>query len=422
VIWTVCRISILRLWNNKQELALTFIVPILFFTIFALVFSRGIGQNVAQVRVAFVDDNQSIESNAIVRDACTHDEIKPVTGIGRTTPDWPIEKLSRWLISHQGVEVVVYIPSGFTSQDPESPTLSIQLFNEGTNPIGHRLVQASLAESIAMQLSAASLMAVQAAAPQLDNAEVTLASATTGVNLTPTTAAATRLPDSAMAVTRDGNAEPTVFQLINAFASNKHQPRIAMVAAGIAVMFLLFSANGAGASLLEEREAGTLGRLLSSRLTLNDLLLGKWLYITGLGCIQLLVMFAWGQLVFQVDLTGHFTGFAAMAVATAGACASFALFLATLCKSRQQLHGVSIVLVLSMSAIGGSMVPRYIMSDSMKQLGRFTFNGWALDGFQKVFWYDMPLFAIRMELFVLFAITLVLGLCSSLLAKRWSAV
>lgn len=407
MIWTVCKISILRLWNNKQELALAFVVPILFFSIFAMVFSRGVGQSVSQVRVAFVDDDRSPESLSIIRDASTHAEIKLVTGVGRTSAEWSIEKLSRMLISRMGVEVVVHIPAGFTSQDPDNPTLSIHLFNEGLNPIGHRLVQASLAESIAMELSTKSLAEAKPV-----KSEVVYASANSVVK-------PKQSPNAAEKV--QVIEEPQVFKSVNAFASNKHQPKVAMVAAGIAVMFLLFSANSAGASLLEEREAGTLGRLLSSQLTLNELLIGKWLFITGLGCSQLFAMFAWGQLVFGVDLTGHIAGFAAMTVVTSAACASFALFLASLCKSRQQLHGVSIVLVLTMSAVGGSMVPRYIMSDSMKQLGKLTFNGWALDGFQKVFWYDQTVSAIRLEILILFTITLLLGFVASVMARRWGA-
>ena len=161
--------------------------------------------------------------------------------------------------------------------------------------------------------------------------------------------------------------------------------------------------------------------MLSSRLTLTDLLLGKWIYITALGTTQLLIMFAWGQLVFGVDLYGHLIGFLVMAFATSAACASFALFLSAICRSRQQLHAASVVLVLSMSAVGGSMVPRYIMSDTMKQLGKFTFNGWALDGFQKLFWYDLPLSAIRAEVFVLLAVSIGLGIAARLLMKRWIA-
>lgn len=433
----------LRLWNNKQELVLAFVVPVLFFSIFALIFSRGVGQSISQVRVSFIDDDRSAESRSIIADACKPPEILPVTRVGHTSQDWSIEALSRWLISQRNVEVVVYIPAGFTTQDPSSPELSILLFNEGINPIGHRLVQASLAESIAMQFAAANLADLQAARPTpvqtsanstytsfpgTRTSESTLSgmaeqtsSVQTAVFERPATVEANRNHRSkANANTYDDGQQ--VFQSVNAFASNKHQPKVAMAAAGIAVMFLLFSANGAGASLLEEREAGTMGRLLSSRLSLTQLLMGKWIYITLLGFTQLCIMFAWGELVFKVNLLGHLPGFIAMSIATSAACASFALFLAALCKSRQQLHGISIVLVLTMSAVGGSMVPRYIMSDNMRILGKFTFNGWALDGFQKIFWYDLPLSAIRVEIAVLMGITLLLGGASRLLARHWSVI
>lgn len=410
MIWTIAKISVLRLWNNKQELALAFVVPVLFFSIFALIFSRGVGETVSQVRVSFIDDDRTPESQAIIQAACQHAEIRPATGVGRTDSQWPIDELSRALICHRSVEVVVHIPAGFTTQDPEAPHLSIQLFNEGINPIAHRLVQASLAESIAMQFAEANLDAAVQARPA-----VSFASATQPISTGP-------IVDRSDEARTAQAGEQQVFESVNAFASNKHQPKIAMYAAGIAVMFLLFSASGTGASLLEEREAGTLGRLLSSRLSVTDLLLGKWFYMTSLGTMQLAAMFLWGQFMFDVDLLGHLPGFIAMTVVTASACASFSLFLASICRSRQQLHGVSVVLILSMSAVGGSMVPRYIMSEPMRRLGKFTFNGWALDGFQKVFWYDLPLSAIRTELAVLVSIALLLGFTSRIMAQRWSTV
>lgn len=418
---TVFKISVLRLWNNRQELVLVFLVPIMFFSIFALIFSRGVGVSLAQVRVSFVDDDKSDASRALIKAACARDEIQPVAGIWRTSRDWSAEKLSKLLISQKSVEVVVHIPAGFTTQDPQAPHLSIGLFNEGTNPIAQRIVQAGLAESIAMLFAEANMVAVTGVQPAVAkgnespvnpavgdsrNTEVRRASTNT-LKLTETEAG-------------QSLDQPVVFQSIDAFASNKHQPKIAMYAAGIAIMFLLFSASGTGASLLEEREAGTLGRLLATRLSVTELMLGKWLYAVTLGTVQLIVMFAWGQLVFQVDLLGHLPGFAAMTIATTAACASFALFLATICRSRQQLHAVSVVLVLSMSAVGGSMIPRYIMSDSMKSLGKLTFNGWALDGFQKVFWYDLPITALRTELCVLASIAIVLGAGACHFAQRWS--
>ena len=49
---------------------------------------------------------------------------------------------------------------------------------------------------------------------------------------------------------------------------NKNNPMISFYAAAIGVMFLLFTASGAGGSLLDEAESGTLDRVLSSRVTM----------------------------------------------------------------------------------------------------------------------------------------------------------
>ena len=46
-----------------------------------------------------------------------------------------------------------------------------------------------------------------------------------------------------------------------------------------------------------------------------------------------------------------------------------------------------------MSALGGSMFPRFLMSETMQQFGLVTFNAWALDGYLKVFWRNAPLWS-----------------------------
>ncbi len=180
---------------------------------------------------------------------------------------------------------------------------------------------------------------------------------------------------------------------------------------------------GAGGALLEERESGTLERLLSSRLGMGRLLAGKWLYLLLLlGAAQLTVMLLWGQLVFGLDLVGHLAGFAIMTVATAAAAAAFGLVLAAACRTRGQLAGISTILILVMSAVGGSMFPRYLMPESMQRLGLLTFNGWALDGFTKVFWRDLPLTALWPQVAVLAAITTVLPALTRILARSWERV
>jgi ABC-2 type transport system permease protein len=133
-------------------------------------------------------------------------------------------------------------------------------------------------------------------------------------------------------------------------------------------------------------------------------------------------MFVWAQIVFGVDLLGHLPGFAVMTVVTAGAASSLALALAAACRTRAQLNAIAIVLILTMSALGGSMVPRYVMSGTMREIGRLTFNAWAVDGYTKVFWRGLPLRALLPELAVLVAAAVTLFLLARVLARRWESV
>ena len=61
MVWTILQVSFRRLKNNRSELLLTFLVPILFFSIFALIFgSRGTsGTSIPKIKIALSDQNPS---------------------------------------------------------------------------------------------------------------------------------------------------------------------------------------------------------------------------------------------------------------------------------------------------------------------------------------------------------------------------
>src|SRR4029078_11999114 len=103
------------------------------------------------------------------------------------------------------------------------------------------------------------------------------------------------------------------------------------------------------------------------------------------------------------------------------AAAAFGIMLGTLCRTRGQLAGVSTTVILMMSAIGGAMVPRLAMSDSLQTVGLFTFNAWALDGYQKVFWRDAPVWELWPQLLVLGLIAATFLWLARLFARRRDA-
>jgi len=65
------------------------------------------------------------------------------------------------------------------------------------------------------------------------------------------------------------------------------------------------------------------------------------------------------------------------------------------------------------------MFPRFLMSETMQKIGLLTFNGWALDGYLKVFWRDAPLLALWPQVLVLAGLTLIFLWSARLLARRW---
>jgi ABC-2 type transport system permease protein len=75
-----------------------------------------------------------------------------------------------------------------------------------------------------------------------------------------------------------------------------------------------------------------------------------------------------------------------------------------------------------MSALGGSMFPRFLMNATMQKIGFLTFNAWALDGYLKVFWREAPLVKLAPQVGVLAGLTVVFLFIARMLARRWEAV
>jgi ABC-2 type transport system permease protein len=161
---------------------------------------------------------------------------------------------------------------------------------------------------------------------------------------------------------------------------------------------------------------------------MGALLLSNWIFFAVLGIAQVTLMFGWAWLVFGLELftLRNLTGFVVLTLLTGAAAAAFGIVLATICRSRAQLSGISTIVILIMSALGGSMVPRFVMPDFMNTTALFTFNGWALDGYLDVFWYResgetliQMLLKIMPELIVLGGMTIVFLVAARLFARRW---
>jgi ABC-2 type transport system permease protein len=110
-----------------------------------------------------------------------------------------------------------------------------------------------------------------------------------------------------------------------------------------------------------------------------------------------------------------------MTVSTAAAGSALGLVLATACRTRAQLAGLSTIVILMMSALGRSMLPRVFMPEALRMVGLATFNGWALDGYNKVFWRELGAASLWPQVLVLAAMTAAFLVIARGLARRWEA-
>jgi ABC-2 type transport system permease protein len=429
---TLLRISFTNLRRDRVVQMSVFLIPIVFFSIFAAIFGSQTRNATSAVRVALVDEDHSPASRRLVaalreEKGLRVRETAQAAGAARSAAEAPLDRARALAMVRNGdVPVAIVIPAGFDSSFGSFGARAggtIELLADRADPVAPQVVSGLLQKT--GMTGAPDLFAKrglglfeQYGGPLTDRQRAAMSRWTSELNdSNPTRSARARAGDDSSA------AGLVPVKIVDVLGDRKKNPIVALTAAGIAVMFLLFSASSAGGSLLDEVDSGTLERLLTSRASMGTILAGKWLYVMLLGVFQVTVMFVWGMAVFKLDLMHHLPGFLIMTVFTAAAAAGFGLVLATLCRTRQQLGGISTILILSQSAIGGSMFPRFIMSEGLRSIGRFTtFNANALDGYEKVFWREAPVMDLWPQVLVLAVLTVVFLLIARTLARRWETV
>ncbi len=188
--------------------------------------------------------------------------------------------------------------------------------------------------------------------------------------------------------------------------------------AGTAILMLLFSVAGVGTSILEEKENGTINRLLYSPLKGSTILYSKMLFAFFISILQLTAMFLFAWLIFNMDLSVNIPGLILMIIATSFAVSGIGIFLAAIAKTRQQAQNLSTIIILVMSAIGGSMIPLFIMPSILQKIALLSVNYWGIQGFYDLFWRVLPLQDILPKILVLMSIGFVMTLASTRLFKK----
>ena len=424
MIAAIVRTAIVSLRRDRGALALSFILPVVFFSIFAVIFG-GRRNTTPKVTLIVVDEDHSRASERLVQglkgEGSLVVETRPAPVKGAEQPEY-IAATAEAAVKTGTAPVAVIIPHGFGENPisfgpPNTNRPKIQLLEDSSDVVAPQVVS-GLLQKVAIT-SLPDVMAEQGS-KYIDRFAGGLTREQRN-RIEQSLAYLRKQQDSGATASASANGSGGIVAVTSraVVGQNKNNPMVSFYAAAIGVMFLLFTASGAAGALLDEAESGTLDRVLSSRVTMTTLMLGKLTFNSLLAFSQLVLMFLWGWAVFRLDFWSHIPGFIVMGVSSAVAVAAFGILLASICSTRAQLGALSTLVILVMSSIGGSMFPRFLMPVGMQKAGLLTINAWAIDGFTKIFWRDEPVAHLWPQVLVLLGIAVVLFGIARRVARRW---
>ena len=369
----ILRATFLLLLRDRGALLMALVVPVVFFLIFAEIFSTAAGDQL-QLRVAIVDEVRSDESTRLLAALTAEPAIQPV-------PGELTRESARDLVRRGTADIGLIVRADgedlATAAGLAAPPLLLLV-----DP--SRSVTATV---LAGQLQRAYFLAL----PDLAVGRVAELIGTEFTEFTPAQqaeiAAGLRgLRGSAGSGSRGGWTFDDLLERDNVAGQNAALNNVAYYAGAVAFMFLLFAAAQSALGILDDQEAGILDRIAAGPGGIDVVINGRFLFMVLQGLVQAGLIFGVAWLVYGVDVPGNFGPWALITLSSAVLAAGLGLLLVTGCQTRAQAQVLPTVVILIMSAIGGSMVPRFFMPQWLQQLGWATPNTWALEAYSGVFW------------------------------------
>jgi ABC-2 type transport system permease protein len=191
------------------------------------------------------------------------------------------------------------------------------------------------------------------------------------------------------------------------------------------VFAMFFIAIPLSTTWVQEESQGTFGRLRSMGVGSGLLLLGKLLPYLGINLLQVLLMLAvgvWGVPLFggeRLSLGHQPAALGLIALSVSLASVSYALFIANVARTSEQATILTGGTNLLLAALGGIMVPRFVMPEAMQAISFYSPMAWGLEGFLDVLLRQGGLASVLDEAWRLLTFALVgFGLAALVLAKK----
>ena len=168
---------------------------------------------------------------------------------------------------------------------------------------------------------------------------------------------------------------------------------------GFSLTFVFFLATNLAVAVVDEREVGTLRRLLVTPASRGAILLGKVLPYFLLAIVQFVVLFSVSNALFDVEMGDAPLALGMLMVCAAASVAGLGTMIAALAKTKGQANTVPTMVIIAMAIVSGCIAP-HITAPGTKYA---TPHYWALLGFQNVMVHGMGFSGVLLPCGVLLA-------------------
>lgn len=416
--WSLARKDLRLFFRDRTGVLLGFLLPISLVTIFGYIMGMmtggGGGGPMPRATVWVADADQTEKSAAMVAELRKSKmlRLRPRLSEDGTLIDEPRDaETLRKQVEEGDLDLALILGQGFAEALEDGNPAPITLVRDPGMALESQLVGISLMQALATLTEGAvftNLVATQmreAGAPEI--AIEGMQSMSVQIDMEP-------LMSGEGLYTTEDHRPPERDEDVS-FAQ-------AQAVGGIAVMMVLFGLTSAAVTLLRERDEGTMRRLLSLPLPASAILLGKAMAVALVGLMQITLLFLVGEILFGIGIWRDPITLFALMISTVAAASAFGLLIAGWAKTPKQAEGMSTLIILVMSCLGGSWFPLQMLDlpAGIEVAMRLTLNHWSVSGFQDLFWRTDSLAdaSIQWSVGVLWLFTIVAGWLSLRLFRR----
>ncbi|MCY4113067.1 MAG: ABC transporter permease [Chloroflexi bacterium] len=254
----------------------------------------------------------------------------------------------------QDVDAAIIIPAEFSARVQTGRPSELRVIQN---------VNSTLASTLALAI-------VQEYARQLDYVQ--------GAVVTVVSSDPARLADAAAIAQRAGDT-PSPVSVRDVSATIKQLDNTTFYAAGLATFFLFFTVTFGVNSLLEERHAGTLSRLLAAPLPQWSIILGKAITAFGLGLVSMLILIVGTSFILGADW-GNPVGVALLVVAATASAIGVMAMVSALARTSEQGAVFSSIAAVVLGILGGTFFPINQAGGVLAGLRYAAPHAWFLQG------------------------------------------